>query len=263
MVLNLLPAEESPGAQVYPSGVLFIGIAGGPNPDPQSIMLTNVSAGSASYTSRQSSGDSGNWIALTPSTGSVPGFSSSRIAVQSNIAGLGPGVHEGAVTLRFGDGSLRTVNVALVLRAGSSNSASKAPSAAGCSPGKLVLLFTSLATDFNVPAAWPSPIEMKIVDDCGEPLTAGSAVTTFSNGDPPLALTALREGNWAGTWTPRGVSASGVAMTSQSRNAGGNLQGSVRVNGGVRGNPGAPVINPSGIVSSASYAALARSRPAR
>src|SRR5207248_487441 len=84
------------------------------------------------------------------------------------------GVFQHAVTLRFGDGSLRTVNVALVLRAGGGAAAAKAPAAAGCAPAKLVLLFTSVATDFNVAAAWPSPIEMKIVDDCGEPLSGGS-----------------------------------------------------------------------------------------
>jgi uncharacterized protein (TIGR03437 family) len=79
-------------------------------------------------------------------------------------------------------------------------------------------------------------------------------VTTFSNGDPPLALTALREGNWGGTWTPRGVSASGVLLTGQSRNTGGDLQGAARITGGVRSNPNPPVISPGGIVSSASLA---------
>src|SRR6185436_10231670 len=91
VVLNLLPADQSPGAQVYPSGVLFVGVAGGPNPDAQFITLTNVAAVSASYTSSQSSGS--GWITLTPSTGSVPGFYSSRVSVQPKIAGLGPGVH--------------------------------------------------------------------------------------------------------------------------------------------------------------------------
>ncbi len=259
VVLNLLPADQSPGAQVYPTGAIFIGVAGGPNPESQSITLTNVAAGSATYTSTQS-GDGGNWITVTPSQGSVPGFNSSRIALQPNVAGLGPGVFQRAVTFRFGDGSLRTVNVALILRASGGAGASKAPSAAGCAASKLVLLFTSVGTDFNIPAAWPSPIEMKIVDDCGEPLTTGSAVTTFSNGDPPLALTALREGAWAGTWTPRGLSSSGVSMTSQARNTG-NLQGSVRVSGTVRANPIPPVINPNGIVNSASLAPMAPIAP--
>jgi uncharacterized protein (TIGR03437 family) len=95
---------------------------------------------------------------------------------------------------------------------------------------------------------------MAVVDDCGDPFTAGSVVATFSNGDPPLPLTALREGNWGGTWTPRAVSASGVLLTGQSRNTGGDLQGAARITGGVRSNPNPPVISPGGIVSSASFA---------
>jgi uncharacterized protein (TIGR03437 family) len=251
IVLNVLPADQSPGAQVYPSGLLFIATAGGPNPDPQQVTLTNVAASSAPYTSSKSAVDSANWITLTPAVGSVPAGVSSRIAVQPNIAGLSGGVHEGALTLRFGDGSSRTVNIVLVLRAGT---AAKSPSAAGCNPAKLVPIFKSLGADFNLPASWPSALEMIVVDDCGEPLTAGTVVTTFSNGDPPLAMTALREGNWSGTWTPRGQSASGIAVTGQSRNSGGNLQGTVRVSGGVRANPNPPLISPNGIVSSASFA---------
>jgi adhesin/invasin len=102
---------------------------------------------------------------------------------------------------------------------------------------------------------------MAVVDDCGDPFTAGSVVATFSNGDPPLPLTALREGNWGGTWTPRGVSASGVLLTGQSRNPGGDLQGAAHIVGGVRSNPNPPVISPGGIVSSASFATEAPLAP--
>jgi uncharacterized protein (TIGR03437 family) len=102
---------------------------------------------------------------------------------------------------------------------------------------------------------------MEIVDDCGDPLMAGSVVTTFSNGDPALALTSLREGNWGGTWTPRGVTASGVTLTGQSRNAAGNLQGTAHITGGVLSNTNPPVISPGGVVSSASFATEAPLAP--
>jgi hypothetical protein len=153
------------------------------------------------------------------------------------------------------------VSVALVLRAAPAAGSSKEHLALGCNASKLVPLFTSLGSSFSVPASWPSALEMAIVDDCGDPLTTGSVVTTFSNGDPPLALTALREGNWGGTWTPRAVSASGVLLKGQSRNTSGNLQGEAHITGGVLSNTNPPVISPGGIVSSASFATEAPLAP--
>jgi uncharacterized protein (TIGR03437 family) len=261
VVLNVLPPDNSPGAQVYPTGLLFTGVAHGPNPDPRTVTLTNVAVAPAAYTSSSLTDDGASWIGLAPASGFVPGSASSNLAVQPNIAGLGPGVWQGAITLRFGDGSLRVVNVALVLRSATPAGSPKERLAGGCTPSKLVPLFTSLGSSFSVPASWPSALEMAVVDDCGDPFTAGSVVATFSNGDPPLPLTALREGNWGGTWTPRGVSASGILLTGQSRSGGGDLQGAARITGGVRSNPNPPVISPGGIVSSASFATEAPLAP--
>jgi adhesin/invasin len=254
VVLNVLPVDKSPGAQVYPSGLLFTGVAHGANPDPKTVTLTNVAAAAAAYTSSNLTDDGASWITLTPALGSVPGSTSSNLAVQPNIASLGPGVWQGSITLRFGDGSVRIVNVALVLRSAPLAGSPKEHLAGGCIPTKLVPLFTSLGSSFSVPASWPSALEMAVVNDCGDPFTAGSVVSTFSNGDPPLPLTALREGNWGGTWTPRAVSASGVILTGQSRSPGGDLQGAVHITGGVLSNTSPPVISPGGIVSSASFA---------
>jgi len=265
VVLNVLPADRAPGTQVYPTGLVFIGTVGGASPNAQSVTLTNVAGIAASYTSSRSAGDGASWMTLSPATGTVAPSSSTRITVQPNTTGLPAGVRQGTFTLQFGDGSLRTVDVALVLRAGPAakalNMTSAVRSAAGCTPARLVPIFTSLGSDFAIPASWPSALEMIVVDDCGEPLTAGSVATAFSNGDPVIAMTALREGNWAGTWTPRSLGSAGVTLTSQARNTGGNLQGSVRMAGVLRTNLNVPVISAHGVVSSASYAAQAPLAP--
>lgn len=261
VVLNLLPSDKNPGAQLYPGGLIFTGVAGGPNPDPQTVTLTNAAASSLTYTSSKATDDNTAWIFLDSPAGSAPASSSVALAIQPNIAGLGPGVRQGAVTLQFGDGSFRSINLALVLRAGAAASSTKARFAAGCNPSKLVPLFSSFGGGFSVPSAWPAALEVKVVDDCGEPLTAGSVITTFSSGDPPLPLNALRDGSWAATWTPRNASPSGVILTAQARNAAGNLQGTTRLTAGVISNPNPPVISPGAIVSSASYAAQAPLAP--
>ena len=68
---------------------------------------------------------------------------------------------------------------------------------------KLRTVLTTLGQGFSVAAAWPLALEMKVVDDCGLPLTQGAVISSFSNGDPPLPMAALRDGTWAATWVPR------------------------------------------------------------
>jgi hypothetical protein len=122
VVLNVLPPDNSPGAQVYPTGLLFTGVAHGPNPDARTVTLTNVATAAVAYTSSSLTDDGAAWIAIAPASGFIPGSASSNLSVQPNIAGLGAGVWQGTITLRFGDGSLRVINVALVLRSGETRS---------------------------------------------------------------------------------------------------------------------------------------------
>jgi uncharacterized protein (TIGR03437 family) len=66
---------------------------------------------------------------------------------------------------------------------------------------------TGLVTNFAAPAAWPTPLEIQLSTNCGNPVTNGQVVATFSNGDPPLSLTLANAstGRYSGTWTPRGT----------------------------------------------------------
>ncbi|MEO7652171.1 MAG: IPT/TIG domain-containing protein, partial [Bryobacteraceae bacterium] len=55
-------------------------------------------------------------------------------------------------------------------------------------------------------------MQVQVFDDCGN-LSAGSNVNlTFSNGDPLLSLSNLKNGSYAGTWTPAS-SASSVTIS--------------------------------------------------
>ncbi len=89
--------------------------------------------------------------------------------------------------------------------------APRAPQTA-CAPSRLFTVFTEFASAGNVPAGWPQIIAVKVVDDCGSPMTTGTVVATFSNGDPPLALINLQNSAWTGTWQPGNVNASTVQV---------------------------------------------------
>src|SRR5262249_27357923 len=112
--------------------------------------------------------------------------------------------------------------------------------------------FSLLGQSFVTAAAWPASLEVTVVDDCGNPMTSGSVVTSFSTGDEPVSLISLHDGRWSGTWTPRAVS-SAVIVTAVAQTVAPVLQGSVSIGGGSSANPGVPLINAGGVVSAASY----------
>ena len=77
--------------------------------------------------------------------------------------------------------------------------------------------------------------------------------TSFSNGDPPLALTSLGGGQWSGTWQPQFITASSpVVITVTAQSAQPALMGMLQINGTLQRNQTAPSIG--GVVSTASYA---------
>src|SRR5205807_782420 len=76
---------------------------------------------------------------------------------------------------------------------------------AACSPTQAVPTQTGLVNNFSAPTSWPTPLEVILVNDCGALITSGQIVSTFSNGDPPLALTLAdpQTARYSATWTPR------------------------------------------------------------
>ncbi len=163
VVLNLLPSDQNPGAVVGPSGLVFTTVARGQTPGSQTFTITNLSASPARFALGVVTLDAGSWIQAVPDRGAIPGGGSQTITVLPDPGGLAPGVYNGQVALQIED-TTRTVRVLLVV--------APSPPAAGLLP-----VFTSFLQDFTVPAAWPVPLEVRVVDDCGAPHTAGRVVT--------------------------------------------------------------------------------------
>jgi uncharacterized protein (TIGR03437 family) len=169
------------------------------------------------------------------------------------------------LTILFQDGSVRTVNILFLLVTGgvSNNSATGShPFATGsCTPTELLPLITSLGSQFTVPAAWPNTLETQVVDDCGNPQVSGTVVASFSNGDPPLPLISLKNGNWTGTWQVSNASASVIAVTVNADNPTLKISGSTSVSGNLQSSANAPVIRAGGVLNAASYAPSAPLAP--
>jgi len=257
IVLEVLPPGTDPGPVVRPAGLIFSGVSGGESPSSQDVQVYNLTAASAAYASNAFTFDGANWLSLAPPRATVDPTAPTRIVVQPESSGLAPGIREGLITLLFPGLRSRSVSVLFVLAPGAGAQPSIARAAqvhhADCAPTRLLPVFTSFGSDFTVPTSWPTPVEVRVADDCGGVMAAGSAVVTFSNGDPPLPLIALGGGRWSGTWQARNAQSSQVILTATAE--AGGVRGSAQISGALRANPSPPVVGSGAVVSAASLTA--------
>jgi uncharacterized protein (TIGR03437 family) len=242
IVLNVLPTGSNPGPEVNPTGLIFTGVAGAEDPGSQDVSIANVTGNPVLYGSSATYVTGGNWLAYSPQSATVTPDTPVNIVVQPHITNLQPGIRRGALTLALDDGSIRTVSVLSVLApAGSMGAnfrgqeAAGIKSTSGCQPTKLSPVFTQIGAGLTVPAGWPVAVIAQVVDDCGSPMTQGSAVVSFSNGDPPLPLISLQNGQWSGTWQPGNASGPSVtaSLSAQSESS---LAGAAQTIVGLQGN---------------------------
>ncbi len=255
VVLNVAEAGTDLGAFLQPTGLIFIGQAGGANPGAQNVALTNPSPSDLMFGASPSFQPGSNKLTVQPLSGSVSAANPIQISVQPNTSGLAAGIYTGDLALYFSNNTVRHIAILLVLTAGSTNQpqGQAAPRASGCTPTKLLPVFTQLGSGFATAAAWPTAIAATIVDDCGNFLKSGSVTASFSNGDPTLSLLSLQDGIWTATWQARG-SEPQVTITVRAQQISPALQGSASIGGTVKANPTTPVISAGGAVSAASLA---------
>jgi uncharacterized protein (TIGR03437 family) len=164
-------------------------------------------------------------------------------------------VYFGEIVLNFAeDQSSRHITVLVVVTPaiGSNATDGNVAHAAGCAPTKLLPVFTQLGANFATVAAWPTPLDVIVVDDCGNYMTEGNVTASFSDSDPSLALTSLNNGHWSATWQPINVNTQ-VVITVNAQEITPQLQGTQTVGGSLQANPTAPSV--AGVGSPAKSAA--------
>jgi len=261
VVLNVRAAGSAGGTSVQPSGLLFTATAGAPvAPASQSFTLTTFSTSALSYSTTATAAQI--WFTVQSASGSVSAGKPATVNILPNIAGLLPGVYNGNITFAFSDNSAQQVQLLLVVSP-VTTTAGKTGNAAGntCTPATLLPLFTSLGSGFSLTTGWPSPVEVRVVDDCANPLTGGSVIAAFSNGDPALNLTSLGDGRWTGTWQAQSATAN-ASITANAQSADRQLKGSSSVSGGLQQNANPPPsIAAGGVLNAASYSLKASQAP--
>ena len=258
IVLSIVPPGTAAEPAVTPSGLLFLGTPGA-TLKPQSFTISNLTSTAITFNAVATS--TPTWFTSTPISGTIPAAQSSSITVTPSTASLIAGVYPGSIKLLFADGSTQTIDLLLVISstAGTANarpsaspaSAATSKATAACTASKLLPVFTTIGIGFDAPAAWPTPLAVQVVDDCGNGFNTGSVIVSFSDGDAPINLLSIGNGNWTGTWTPL-RSSTGFSVRADAQAL--PLTGTVQVSGQVFSNPSVPVISPGGAVSSGDFA---------
>lgn len=218
VALKVLPPGSNPGPDVRPTGLTFTGVSGAANPGSQSFTIGNLTANPITFGSAVAYVGGGSWIKYLPTDATISPATPADVVVQPDFSNLSSGVRRAALTLAFDDGSIQTISILSVLAPPGTtlgqNSKEKRRAAGGCTPTSLLPQFTQIAFGSNatVSVGYPALIASYIVDDCGSPMTSGSVVVSFSNGDPPLSLISLQDGHWTASWQPVNPSAS-VTLT--------------------------------------------------
>ena len=259
MVLNVVPAT-SIVISLQPTALIFVASQGAANPAGETITVANSSNEAVSFTAAAVSSQAG-LFSVTPTSATVSSASPAQLTITANVSGLAPGQYSGTLELQFADGSTGQAALLLIVTPASSpavraaSTRNTAAAASACTPSKLLPVSTALSENFNATAAWPTALEVTVVDDCGSPMGPGNVTGSFSTGDPPLALASLGSGLWSGTWQPSFTTATTpVVITVTAQSSQPALTGVALIAGTLQPNTATPSISPNGVVSTASYA---------
>jgi uncharacterized protein (TIGR03437 family) len=251
VVLNVLPATAVVST-IAPTGLIFV-VPEDSTPTAQAVTVSNSSNQSVAVSVSAVSTPNG-LLTTNISSANASSGQPAVFMVTPNISGLSTGVYDGILQFQFAGGSVQNSIVRIIVTQPSSSAALRGHAATlvACTPTQLVPVSTVLASNFSATAAWPTALQVQVVDDCGSPMGPGAVTASFSTSDPPLALTALGSGQWSATWQPQFISASTpVVITITAQSAQPVLSGTLQISGTLQTNQTTPSIG--GVVSTASY----------
>jgi uncharacterized protein (TIGR03437 family) len=251
VVLHVTAAETPVKPVPSPAGFVIVSASSG-NVTTREVSVYASSVSPLNYQVSATAENGDGWLSVSPSLGTASASSPGRSTISVNPNGLKPGVYRGGVSYASSSAAVRTVNITLVVPAGGATAAAAGLRSANaqnaCTPTKLVATEIGLTQNYQQAMGWPTELVEQVLTDCGTPVAGGQVTAYFSNGDPPLTLTAIDEvsGIFSGTWTPRGVSPQ-VSVTSVAT-AQTYASGSTNVTGEVMTNT-VPLLAANGTVS--------------
>ena len=267
--LNVLPAGSHPGVVVRPTNLIFAAQAGTFSPGSQNVRVSTAALGNIEARSGLFTLEGGDWLEILPPNLVLSADDPRRVVVQPTLGNLATGVYRGQLAFQFSDLDNPSQVVPsqgvgilflVVGTAGATGGSEPRTLASGfdseaqqeCAPQGLLAVHRTLGINFASPVGWPSPIEVEVVDDCGDAVKTATVVASFSSGDPPLTLASLRNGHYVGTWRP--VNSTAQVTVTVRASLPPLTDAVVQTQGQVQANPTAPALFAGGIVNGASFA---------
>jgi sugar lactone lactonase YvrE len=231
--LAVLTDNNELGPRVNPTGLIFTIPPDGTRPGSKEITAWNVTSRPTSFDAFLGPREAESLFEFSPSRASLAEVHKRQNAVsilkfQPRASQAGAIVREGTLTFKFERGVNRNVNVLLFAPAAGTPATARA-AAGDCTATSIYPVFTNIDSDFRATSGMAFALELQIADGCGRPVTAGSVVASFSNGDAPVTLVSLKDGRWTGTWMPRNAGPAGIRV--RVRPAGSTLKGEAQAGG--------------------------------
>ncbi|HWB85333.1 MAG TPA: hypothetical protein VG675_14415 [Bryobacteraceae bacterium] len=256
VALNVLASAASP--IVEPTALEFVAAAGS-TPAPQTLLVIDPSAAAVTINPLPIFDQGQSWFSVTPAPVTLTPGQPLTLTVTPHIAGLTAGVYLGSISLEVGNvDTAYTLPVEMVVTPG--DSGASIPQAA-CTPTQLLPVVTSLFDGFTTQAGLPVPLQVQVVDSCGNPLNDGSVVASTGPADPSVSLTPVGNGQWAGTWLPHEAAGGAASVAVSASSFTPDLHGSVSIAGKVSANSTAPLVVTGSVVNPASWTANAPVAP--
>ena len=213
VTLHVVPAATPGRGDLTPQAFLFLAEPSGALPAEQELTLSNGGGGSLTAEYAVSIESGGDWLMVSPSSGTASGDGPFPAQVSVNQAGLSAGVYQGTITATFSSGPPQEVEVLLIVASQAGvlrTQAAGLPRAAQCAPSGLQLLATTIGNGLSLPVSFPRVLTALVVDDCGSAVDNATLVTSVEGLNIPLR--SLGTGFYSGTWVPRSEAAS-VTLT--------------------------------------------------
>ncbi len=256
VVFEVVAPGVNPGPVVQPGGLLFVADGSG-GVGPQQVQITNLTANPITVLASVANPEDADVFEVSAAQVNIPGSQSVPLALGAASAGQAPGIHRGSLDLMFDNGS-PDVAVGLVLIVapdGTGVSLQPGVSKGACIPSELAAGFTTLGGGASVPAGWPVSIDAAVFTDCGRPVDQGAVVVDFDGvASPSLALAAVGNGTWSGTWNAPGTTETIAASLTVTASSNDGLSGTFRQDLSLEPNAdAAPRVFPGGVAHSATF----------
>ena len=223
-------APDAPLIEIKPAGLLFTS-----GPSRQTVTVRNLSTSPAAI-DLNPSGDVRPFTVFPQGARTLQPGESRRVDIEANAQGLSSGAYRASLIVHASNNpQLHAVDLQFIVRPNLT-----------CTPARLHPVVSAPAVPFALPAGLPLKLEVRVVDDCGTPLTSGAVSAGGA------ALTHIRQGLWVGSWTaPASPDPASLSVFADDPTR--NLQGVVTLNGLVAPSAGIPVLNDAGTTSAASF----------